>query len=112
MNNESPPSPVPRVIGCHCPSETTSIVHSRTPEAWTVWRSGDAKSAVAVLETAIARAGRDDWQNRMGARSLLAELYAQEGRVDEAAVQHRIVLQNSYRTELLDKARAYLQPYN
>ena len=71
-------------------------------------QSGDAKGATAVLETALARAGRDDWQNRMEARSLLAELYAQEGRVDEAAAQHHVVLQNSYRTELLEKARTYL----
>jgi L-ascorbate metabolism protein UlaG (beta-lactamase superfamily) len=71
-------------------------------------QSGDAKGAVAVLEMALARAGRGDWQNRMQARSLLAELYAKDGRVDEAAVQHRIVLQNSYRTVLLEKARIYL----
>ena len=75
-------------------------------------QSGDAKGATAVLETALARAGRGDWQNRMQARSLLAELYAKDGRVDEAAVQHRIVLQNSYRTELLEKARAYLESCN
>jgi L-ascorbate metabolism protein UlaG (beta-lactamase superfamily) len=71
-------------------------------------QSGDAGTAIAVLESALARAARDDWQNRMSARSLLAELYAAAGRTAEAHEQHRIVLQQSYRTELLNKAKAFL----
>jgi len=71
--------------------------------------SGDANAAIAVLEAALARAARGDWQFRMSARSLLAELYAANGRTEEASEQHRIVLQQSYRTELLDKAKAFLE---
>ncbi len=74
-----------------------------------VAQSGDRGGAVSILEAALARAARDDWQYRMSARSLLAELYAAEGRTEEASEQHRIVLQQSYRTELLDKAKAFLE---
>jgi hypothetical protein len=73
--------------------------------------SGDTDGAIAVLEAALARAGRDDWQYRMSARSLLAGLYAKTGRAELAAEQHRIVLDNSYRTELLDEAKAYLSAH-
>ena len=41
----------------------------------------------------------------------MAELYAAEGRIEEASEQHRIVLQQSYRTELLDKAKAFLEAH-
>ena len=71
-------------------------------------QSGDTAGAMDVLEKALARAGRDDWEYRMRARSLLAELYQAAGRSSEAATQHRIVLANSYRTDLLEKARAFL----
>ena len=47
----------------------------------------------------------------MSARSLLGELYAAEGRTEEASEQYRIVLQQSYRTELLDKAKAFLEAH-
>ncbi len=70
--------------------------------------SGDTDKAIALLEAALARAGRDDWQYRMSSRSLLADLYAKSGRAEDAAAQHRIVLEKSYRTELLDKASAFL----
>jgi len=72
-------------------------------------QSGDGDAAMGVLEGALARAARDDWENRMRARSLLAALYAKAGRHEEAAAQYRVVLENSYRTELLDEARAFLE---
>ena len=76
-----------------------------------VAQSGDANEAIAVLEAALARAARGDWQYRMSARSLLAELYAANGCTEAASEQHRIVLQQSYRTELLDKAKAFLEAH-
>ena len=74
-------------------------------------QSGDKGAAVAVLETALARAARGDWQFRMSARALLAELYAAEGRTAEASEQYRIVAQQSYRTELLEKAKTFLEAH-
>lgn len=68
-------------------------------------REGDA---VAVLESALARYPREDWEYRMRARSLLGRLYAAAGRRSEAAAQYRAVLDGAHRTELLDEARAFL----
>lgn len=74
-------------------------------------QSGDKSAAIAVLETALARAARGDWQFRLSARTLLAELYAAEGRTTEASEQYRIVAQQSYRTELLEKAKTFLEAH-
>jgi len=76
-----------------------------------VAQSGDTDAAIAVLEAALGRAARGDWQYRMSARSLLGELYAAEGRTEEASQQYRIVLQQSYRTELLEKAKTFLETH-
>ena len=67
--------------------------------------AGRHEEAVATLESALARAGRGDWENRMRARTLLGQLYDRAGRANEAHEQYRIVLQHSYRTELLEIAR-------
>ncbi|MFQ5790811.1 MAG: MBL fold metallo-hydrolase [Acidobacteriota bacterium] len=64
--------------------------------------------AIEVLETVLARAGRDDWEYRMRARSLLAELYRKEDRTEEAAEQYRMVLENTHRLDLREKARRFL----
>ncbi len=65
-----------------------------------------------VLEKALAGAGRDDWEYRMRSRALLAELYAAAGRRDEAVEQSRIVRDNAQRSELIDKANAFLKSSN
>ncbi len=66
------------------------------------------QEAIPVLEAALARAHREDWEYRMRAHSLLAELYQVRGLEQEAAEQHRIVLAAGYRTDLVEKARIYL----
>ncbi len=71
-------------------------------------RSGRGEEAIPVLEAALAAAQRDDWEYRMRAHSLLAELYHARGLEREAAEQHRIVLHSRYRADLVEKARAYL----
>ena len=63
--------------------------------------------AIEVLERALANAGRQDWEYRMRSRSLPAEMYVKRGRNKEAAEQYRVVLNNSHRTELLEKARKF-----
>ena len=69
---------------------------------------GKPEEAIPVLETALARAMHDDWEYRMRAHSLLAELYHARGLEREASEQQRIVLQSNYRTDLVEKARTYL----
>ena len=64
--------------------------------------------AIRVLEGALVQAGRDDWEYRMRARSLLAELYVKAGRTGDAAAQYRLVLDRSYRLDLIEKANAFL----
>ena len=64
--------------------------------------------AIRVLEAAIVRAGRDDWEYRMRARSLLAELYVKADRRGDAAAQYRLVLDRSYRLDLIEQAKAFL----
>lgn len=76
-----------------------------------VAQSGDTAAAISVLETGLTRAARGDWQFRMSARSLLAELYAAEGHMAEASEQYRIVAQQSYRTELVEKAKTFLEAH-
>ena len=75
-------------------------------------QSGQAAEAMKVLEKALAGAGRDDWEYRMRSRALLAELYAAAGRRDEAVEQSRIVRDNAQRSELIDKANAFLKSSN
>ena len=70
--------------------------------------SGRGADARSVLESALARFPRGDWEYRMRARSLLARLYEAAGRSAEAAEQYRVVLEGAQRTELLDEARAFL----
>jgi L-ascorbate metabolism protein UlaG (beta-lactamase superfamily) len=65
--------------------------------------------AIRVLERALVRAGRDDWEYRMQARSLLAELYVKAGRSGDAAAQYRLVRDQSYRLDLIEKANAFLE---
>ncbi len=65
--------------------------------------------AIRVLEGALVRAGRDDWEYRMHARSLLAELYVKAGRTGDAAAQYRLILDRSYRLDLIEKAKAFLE---
>lgn len=76
--------------------------------ARTLAESGSRQDAVDVLEPALARAERDDWHFRMQSRGLLGQLYMKLGRTAEAHEQFRIVLQNSYRAELLERAREAL----
>ena len=66
-----------------------------------------ADEAIAFLEAALARAGQDDWEYRMRAHALLGELYRDKGWTERAAGQYRIVLDNSYRTELREQAQAF-----
>jgi L-ascorbate metabolism protein UlaG (beta-lactamase superfamily) len=88
-------------------AESASCIVFSFQWAQVLAQSSRAPEAVGVLERALARAARDDWEYRMRARSLLAELYAGEGRVEEAAAQHRIVLDRSHRLELIEKARGF-----
>jgi L-ascorbate metabolism protein UlaG (beta-lactamase superfamily) len=69
---------------------------------------GEAAEAERLLERALVGAGRGDWEYTARARSELAALYRNEGRTREAAVQYRLILQTSYRSELLDAAREFL----
>jgi len=71
--------------------------------------AGSDADAVLALESGLASAGRDDWENRMRARALLASLYEKQGRTDDARTQYEIVIRHSYRTELLDQAKDFLE---
>jgi L-ascorbate metabolism protein UlaG (beta-lactamase superfamily) len=72
-------------------------------------QSGRSEEAIGVIEKSLSHAARADWQYRMQAHSLLAELYEKAGQLGLAAEHHRIVLQGSYRTALKDKARRFLE---
>jgi L-ascorbate metabolism protein UlaG (beta-lactamase superfamily) len=73
--------------------------------AWLLNMSGKSKEAMHVLEQALAGAVMDDWEYRMRSRSLLGELYEKAGRGEDAARQYRIVIRNSHRRVLLEKAQ-------
>ena len=71
--------------------------------------AGRADEAIEVLESSLANSGRQDWEYRMRSRSLLAELYAKGDRPEDAAEQYRMILNNSQRPELLEKAKHFFE---
>ncbi len=74
----------------------------------TIAEAGRAAEAVAVLETALAAAGRDDREFTARARDLLGGLYAKRGDRERAAEQYRLVLRDEPRLELRARAEAFL----
>jgi len=70
--------------------------------------AGRIPQAVSGLETALAAAGRDDWEYTARARDLLARLYAERGDRERAAQQYRLVLRDEPRHELRARAQAFL----
>ena len=71
-------------------------------------RSEQDAEAIEVLESALAASGRDDWEFRMRSHDLLGQLLVRQKRADEARAHFRIVRDNSYRTELLERAEKFL----
>ncbi len=61
-------------------------------------RGGTQAQAVSGLESALAAAGRDDWEYTARARHLLARLYAERGDHARAAQQYRLVLRDGRAT--------------
>jgi L-ascorbate metabolism protein UlaG (beta-lactamase superfamily) len=74
--------------------------------------AGRKTEAVAGLESALAAAGRDDWEYPARARDLLARLYAERGDRERAAQQYRLVLRDEARHELRARAQAFLEGKN
>ena len=72
---------------------------------------GEGEEAVRVLERALAGAGQSDWEFRMKSRALLARLYEASGNLPAAARQYRLILQGSYRTELLHQAKQFFRKH-
>ncbi|MFB3140093.1 MAG: MBL fold metallo-hydrolase [Candidatus Acidiferrales bacterium] len=72
-------------------------------------QAGQQEEAIRVLERGLAGAGRSDWEHRMKARALLADLYGAAGNVQLATKQYRLILAGSYRTELRRHAADFLR---
>jgi len=64
--------------------------------------------AKAVLQSALAGAGRGDWEFRNRGRILLARIYSEEGNSEAAARQYEIVLKEAFRTAWHDEAKMFL----
>ncbi len=70
--------------------------------------AGRPAEAVSILETALLFSGADDWDYTALCRDLLASRYTANDQAARAAEQYRLVLRTSHSSELLKRARAYL----
>ncbi len=64
--------------------------------------------ALAVLEKALASAGRGDWEYTLRGRRVLAQLYRGRGDREAAEAQYRLILKDAYHLEWRDEAREML----
>jgi L-ascorbate metabolism protein UlaG (beta-lactamase superfamily) len=71
--------------------------------------AGSDDGALGVLEIALSAGGGDDWEYTELARDLLAGIHLKRGNTARAAQQYRLILQQAHRTELIRRARAFLE---
>ena len=73
-----------------------------------LFAAGQRSQAKAVLQSALAGAGRGDWEYRNRGRILLARIYSEDGNLEAAAEQYRLVLKEAFRTAWRDEAQKFL----
>ena len=71
--------------------------------------AGKTQEAIDALQSGLSVAVLDDWEYRLRASALLAQLFEKAGKPELAAIQYRQVLAQTYRPELRRQAEAFFE---